>query len=115
MANTKAPRRLVMQNLCQWEYKDKECSYSGADEFTVEGAPITSVVVLGLAIQPTKKSTAGSTLTEGNALVSTNGWFAAEVQGDGNFVIYKNQQKQQTMPFGLLVRTGVKTQTAIRL
>ena len=94
MANTKAPRRLVMQNLCQWEYKSKECSYSGADEFTVEGAPITSVAATGFGYSTNQeKLTAGSTLTEGNALVSTNGWFAAEVQGDGNFVIYKKPAK----------------------
>lgn len=94
MANTKAPRRLVMQNLCQWEYKSKECGYSGADEFTVEGAPITSVAATGFGYSTNQeKLTAGSTLTEGNALVSTNGWFAAEVQGDGNFVIYKKPAK----------------------
>ena len=90
MANTKAPRRLVMQNLCQWEYKSKECGYSGADEFTVEGSPITSVVATGFGYSTNQeKLTAGSTLTEGNALVSTNGWFQAKVQKDGNFVIYK--------------------------
>ena len=90
MANVKAPRRLVMQNLCQWEYKSKECGYSGADEFTVEGAPITSVAATGFGYSANQeKLTAGSTLTEGNALVSTNGWFIAKVQADGNFVIYK--------------------------
>ena len=94
MGNTKAPRRLAMQNLCQWEYKSKECGYTGDNEFTVQGAPITTVAATGFAYSTNQeKLTAGSTLTEGNALVSTNGWFAAEVQGDGNFVIYKKPAK----------------------
>ena len=94
MGNTKAPRRLAMQNLCQWEYKSKECGYTGDNEFTVQGASITTVAATGFGYSTNQeKLTAGSTLTEGNALVSTNGWFAAEVQGDGNFVIYKKPAK----------------------
>ena len=27
LANARAPRRLVMQNLCQWKYRGKECGY----------------------------------------------------------------------------------------
>ena len=94
MANTKAPRRLVMQNLCQWEYKSKECGYSGSNAFDVAGEQITLVAATGFGYSTNQeKLTAGSTLTEGNALVSTNGWFAAEVQGDGNFVIYRKPEK----------------------
>jgi len=90
MGNTKAPRRLVMQNLCQWEYKSKECGYSGSNAFNKEGTQITLVNATSFGYSTNQeKLTAGSTLTEGNALISTNGWFQAKVQKDGNFVIYK--------------------------
>ena len=90
MANTKAPRRLVMQNLCQWEYKSKECGYTGSDEFTINGEALSRSNPTGFGYSTNQeKLTTGSTLTEGNALVSTNGWFIAKVQADGNFVIYK--------------------------
>jgi lambda family phage minor tail protein L len=94
MGDAKAPRRLVMQNLCQWEYKGKECGYSGSNAFDVTGEQITLVAATGFGYSTNQeKLTANSSLTEGNALVSTNGWFAAEVQGDGNFVIYKKPAK----------------------
>jgi lambda family phage minor tail protein L len=90
MANTKAPRRLVMQNLCQWEYKSKECGYSGSDEFTINGVALSRSNPTGFGYSTNQeKLVAGASLTEGNALVSTNGWFIAKVQADGNFVIYK--------------------------
>lgn len=94
MGDAKAPRRLVMQNLCQWEYKGKECGYSGSNAFDVTGEQITLVAATGFGYSTNQeKLTANSSLTEGNALISTNGWFAAEVQGDGNFVVYKKPEK----------------------
>jgi lambda family phage minor tail protein L len=90
MPNTKAPRRLVMQNLCQWEYKSKECGYSGSDEFTVTGTSITTAAASGFGYSTNAdKLVAGAQLNENEALVSTNGWFTAKMQPDGNFVIYK--------------------------
>ena len=90
MPNTKAPRRLVMQNLCQWEYKSKECGYAGDDEFTVTGTPITPAAASGFGYSTNAdKLVAGAQLNENEALVSTNGWFTAKMQPDGNFVIYK--------------------------
>jgi lambda family phage minor tail protein L len=94
MGDAKAPRRLVMQNLCQWEYKGKECGYSGSNAFDVTGEQITLVAATGFGYSTNQeKLTANSSLTEGNELVSTNGWFAAVVQGDGNFVVYKKPEK----------------------
>ena len=90
MAGVKAPRRLVMQNLCQWEYKSKECGYAGSNAFSATGQSVTLVAATGFGYSTNQeKLSAGSTVTEGNALVSTNGWFQAKVQKDGNFVIYK--------------------------
>ena len=90
MAGVKGPRRLVFQNLCQWEYKSKECGYAGNNAFSATGQSITLVAATGFGYSADQeKLSAGSTLTEGNALISTNGWFQAKVQKDGNFVIYK--------------------------
>ena len=90
MAGVKGPRRLIFQNLCQWEYKSKECGYVGANAFDATGTQITSVAATSFGYSANKeKLTDGSSLTEGNALISTNGWFQAKVQKDGNFVIYK--------------------------
>lgn len=90
MPNTKAPRRLVMQNLCQWEYKGKECGYTGDDEFTVTGTSIATATASGFGYSTNAdKLVAGAQLNENEALVSTNGWFTAKMQPDGNFVIYK--------------------------
>ena len=94
MANTKAPRRLVMQNLCQWEYKSKECGYSGSNVFDVTGEQKTLVAATGFGYSANQEKLAADTeLTEGNELVSTNGWFAAVVQADGNFVVYRKPEK----------------------
>lgn len=97
MANTKAPRRLIMQNLCQWEYQGKECGYNATQfsgyqgtEFTAQGAPQTSVAAQNFGYSTNAdKLVAGSQLNENEALVSQNGWFTAKMQKDGNFVIYK--------------------------
>ena len=41
LANARAPRRLVMQNLCQWKYRGKECGYTGTADFTPVGQTVT--------------------------------------------------------------------------
>ena len=97
MANTKAPRRLIMQNLCQWEYQGKECGYNATQftgylgtEFTAQGTPQTSVAAQSFVYSTNAdKLVAGSQLNENDALISQNGWFTAKMQPDGNFVIYK--------------------------
>lgn len=89
LANARAPRRLVMQNLCQWKYKGKECGYTGSADYTPVG---TQIVKTAAASYPYSSGndvlTAGSELIEGQSLVSSNGWFTAVMQADGNFVIY---------------------------
>ena len=89
LANARAPRRLVMQNLCQWKYKGKECGYSGTADFT----PIGQTITIETATNYTFTSganilSAGNSLNNGEALISSNGFWMAKMQPDGNFVTY---------------------------
>jgi lambda family phage minor tail protein L len=93
LATARAPRRLVMQNLCQWKYRGKECGYSGTEDFT----PTGQTIVLTSAANYTytsgaDKLLAGSTLTDGQALISSNGYWTAVMQTDGNFVTYSKPE-----------------------
>ena len=90
LANARAPRRLVMQNLCQWKYRGRECGYTGTDDFTPTRRQVVLTPAANYAYGSNQhKLTAGSQLNNNEALVSTNGWFTAKMQKDGNFVVYK--------------------------
>jgi lambda family phage minor tail protein L len=89
LANARAPRRLVMQNLCQWKYRGKECGYAGAADFTPVGQTVTYTSAQNYTYTSgADKLLAGSELTNGQSLVSSNGFFTALMQADGNFVTY---------------------------
>ena len=83
-----APRRLALDNICQWTYRGPECGYQGT-EFTendvveiTEGAPNLTFTT------GANQLTARNSLYEGQELVSSNGWYRLRVQPDGNLVIY---------------------------
>ena len=89
LANARAPRRLVMQNLCQWKYRGKECGYTGTADFTPVGQTVTYTSATNYThTSGADKLLAGSTLAVGESLVSSNGFFTAVMQRDGNFVTY---------------------------
>ena len=89
LANARAPRRLVMQNLCQWKYRGKECGYTGTADFTPVGQTVTYTSATNYTYTSgADKLLAGSTLAVGESLVSSNGYFTAVMQRDGNFVTY---------------------------
>ena len=89
LANARAPRRLVMQNLCQWKYRGKECGYGGTTDYTSTGDQVVKTAATSYTYNSgADKLTAGSELSGGQSLVSSNGWFTAVMQADGNFVIY---------------------------
>ena len=89
LANARAPRRLVMQNLCQWKYRGKECGYTGTADFTPVGQTITLTSAVNYTYTSgADKLLAGNTLAVGESLVSSNGFFTAVMQSDGNFVTY---------------------------
>jgi len=89
LANARAPRRLVMQNLCQWKYRGKECGYTGTADFTPVGQTVTYTSAVNYTYTSgADKLLAGSTLAVGQSLVSSNGFFTAVMQKDGNFVTY---------------------------
>ena len=89
LANARAPRRLVMQNLCQWKYRGKECGYTGTADFTPVGQTVTYTSAANYTYTSgADKLLAGNTLAVGESLVSSNGFFTAVMQSDGNFVTY---------------------------
>ena len=89
LANARAPRRLVMQNLCQWKYRGKECGYTGTADFTPVGQTVTYTSAANYTYTSgADKLLAGNTLAVGESLVSSNGFFTAVMQKDGNFVTY---------------------------
>ena len=90
MAGVRAPKRQALSNLCQWEYKSKECGYTGSDKFNEDDTVITT------AAAPSYTYTSGADvlssgvfLQENEELVSSNGWFRLVLQTDGNLVIYQ--------------------------
>ena len=90
LGGVKAPRRLAMQNLCQWEYKGKECGYSGANEFTVEGVSISAVAAPSFSYSSNAHVlTTSSSLRsdQGDELVSTNGWYKLTINNVGNLAL----------------------------
>ncbi len=89
LANARAPRRLVMQNLCQWKYRGKECGYTGTADFTPVGQTVTYTSATNYTYTSgADKLLAGNELTNGQSLISSNGFFTALMQADGNFVTY---------------------------
>ena len=42
LANKQLPNRQVVANVCQWEYKSSECSYSGSDFFDVNDDSVST-------------------------------------------------------------------------
>ena len=96
LANARAPRRLVMQNLCQWKYRGKECGYTGTADFTPIGQSVTYTSAVNYAYTSgADKLLAGNTLAVGESLVSSNGFFTAVMQSDGNFVTYTKPEPVQ--------------------
>ena len=96
LANARAPRRLVMQNLCQWKYRGKECGYTGTADFTPVGQTVTYTSATNYTYTSgADKLLAGNTLAVGESLVSSNGFFTAVMQSDGNFVTYTKPEPVQ--------------------
>lgn len=89
LAGVRAPKRQVIANVCQWKYRSAECGYTGSNYFdeydnALGATPATNFSATAFGAQ----LTAGETLNEGDAIVSSNGWYRAIMQSDGNFVVY---------------------------
>ena len=89
LATARAPRRLVMQKLCQWKYRGKECGYTGTADFTPIGQTITTSTATNYTFTSGANIlSAGNSLNSGEALISSNGYWMAKMQADGNLVVY---------------------------
>lgn len=88
MQGVTAPRRIALDNICQWTYRGPECGYDGP-EFTENDVSEVTEAAPNLTFNTgDNQLTAGSQLVSGEQLVSANGWYRLRVQPDGNLVIY---------------------------
>ncbi len=42
LAGQKLPRRQIIANICQWQYKSSECGYAGTNYFDADGNPVNN-------------------------------------------------------------------------
>ena len=88
MQGVTAPRRIALDNICQWTYRGPECGYDGP-EFTENDVSEVTEAAPNLTFNTgDNQLTAGNQLVAGEQLVSANGWYRLRVQPDGNLVIY---------------------------
>ena len=88
MQGVTAPRRIALDNICQWTYRGPECGYTGP-EFTENDVSEVTEAAPNLTFNTgDNQLTAGNRLVAGEQLVSANGWYRLRVQPDGNLVIY---------------------------
>ncbi len=87
MAGVRAPKRLAMSNLCQWQYKGLECGYNGAAFFDENDNSLSTTAAPNFPAG-TATLTAGQNLFVDQMLTSSNGWYRTILQSDGNLVTY---------------------------
>ena len=92
LANVKLPGRQCISSICQWRYKGPECGYTGSAVFDENDNPGSVVAATNFAAGTTTL-TAGQSLTSNQFLVSSNRWYKAVMQDDGNFVVYNKALK----------------------
>ena len=101
LENIRGPKRQCLQNICQWQYK------GGADG-TLEGCPwrpdgvindmrfydesdnlLNATAATNFAYSSGDETlSSGSSLTAGQYLVSSNGWYRAQFGTKGDFFVY---------------------------
>jgi phage-related protein len=90
MAGVRAPKRQALSNLCQWEYKSKECGYTGSDKFNEDDTVITTAAAPGYTYTSgADVLSSGVFLQDNEELVSSNGWFRLGLGTDGKLAIYQ--------------------------
>jgi len=111
LAGVRAPKRQVIANVCQWKYRGAECGYTGTNYFDEYDNPLGSSPATNFnATSFGNDLSAGQTLNEGDALVSSNGWFRTLMQSDGNLVTY---QKNGQVVWASNTNYGDGTYTAV--
>ena len=93
LAGVRAPKRQVLANLCQWKYRSAECGYTGALYFDELDNPLGATPATNFGASAFgNQLIAPATLTEGDSIVSSNGWYKAVMQADGNLVVYNKAE-----------------------
>lgn len=101
LVNVKLPGRQCISSICQWEYRSPECGYTGSAVFDENDQPGTLVAAENFPAG-TSTLTTGQNIQTNEFLVSSNRWYKAVMQEDGNFVVYSKALKAvwSTLTYG---------------
>jgi hypothetical protein len=87
LAGIRAPKRQCIANICQWKYRGPECGYTGTTYFNENDETIATTPAANIAATFTTLNF-GENLLSPNQMVSSNGWYRAVLQSDGNLAVY---------------------------
>lgn len=87
LAGVRSPKRQCIANICQWEYRGPECGYTGANYFDENDNPINTVPAPNFPAG-TGSLAVATALRPEQMLTSSNRWYKAVMQTDGNIVVY---------------------------
>lgn len=87
LAGVRAPKRQCIANICQWQYRGPECGYTGTNYFDENDNPVNTVPATNFAAG-TSSLAVSTSLAPEQYLTSSNRWYKALMQTDGNIVVY---------------------------
>jgi len=87
LAGVRSPKRQCIANICQWKYRGPECGYAGNNYFDENDNPINTIPAPNFPAGTGTLSVATALLPE-QKLTSSNRWYKAVMQTDGNIVVY---------------------------
>ena len=106
LENIKAPKRQCLANVCQWIYRSTECGYTGTNYFDENDNPIGATAAPNFTYSSGDEELAnGQSLTAGEFLVSSNGWYRAQFGTKGDFFIFSKAYDPSSVT-QVLWRTG---------
>ena len=110
LENIKAPKRQCLANVCQWIYRSTECGYTGTNYFDENDNPIGATAAPNFSYSSGDEELAnGQSLTAGEFLVSSNGWYRAQFGTKGDFFIFSKAYDPSSVT-QVLWRTGTSNQ-----
>ena len=87
LAGVRAPKRQCIANICQWQYRGPECGYTGTNYFDENDNAVNTVPATNFAAG-TSSLAVSTSLAPEQFLTSSNRWYKALQQTDGNIVVY---------------------------
>ncbi len=111
LAGVRAPKRQCIANICQWQYRSAECSYTGTSYFDENDVALNSSPAPDFPAGADNLY-AGQSIFNEQQLVSVNRWYIARVGPRGDFFIRAKNQQQDS---GFLWQTNTGGSGGYRL